>query len=67
MLEPPGLSEKLQRRAPAPSLAVIASRYHSRDESIVAVHASGASSYSQIAEHFGLHPGSVGKIVRRMF
>ena len=56
---------RIQRRAPAPSLAAIGASHAARDEAIIAAHASGAYSYREIAGHFGLHPGSVGRIVRR--
>jgi putative transposase len=56
---------KLQRRAPAASLAEIEALHAGRDPAIVAAHGTGAYSYREIAAHFGLHPGSVGKIVRR--
>ncbi len=53
-----------QRRPPAPSLAAIAKRVRDRDAAIKAAHATGAYSYQQIAEHFGLHFTTVGRIVR---
>lgn len=56
---------KLQRRAPAAPLGEIEALYAERDQAIVAAHGTGAYSYREIAAHFGLHPGSVGKIVRR--
>lgn len=56
---------KLQRRAPAPSLAAIEASHTDRDEAMIAAHATGAYSYREIAAHFGLHPASVGRIVRR--
>lgn len=56
---------RAQRRAPAPSLASIAERHRDRDEAIVAAYATGAYSYREIADHFGLHLVSVGRIVRR--
>ena len=55
---------KIQRRAPAASLADIEAQHAGRDDAIVAAHGTGAYSYREIAEHFGLHPGSIGKIVR---
>ena len=55
---------RAQRRAPAPSLARLEKRYRSRDEAMVAAHATGAYSYREIGEYFGLHPASVGRIVR---
>jgi hypothetical protein len=53
------------RRAPAPSLARIERRSPDRNTAIVQAHATGAYSYQQIAEHFGLHFTTVGKVVRR--
>jgi DNA-directed RNA polymerase specialized sigma24 family protein len=53
------------RRAPAPSLAQIEQRSPDRNTAIVKAHATGAYSYQQIAEHFGLHFTTVGKVVRR--
>ena len=53
------------RRAPAPSLARIEQRSPDRNTAIVQAHATGAYSYQQIAEHFGLHFTTVGKVVRR--
>jgi DNA-directed RNA polymerase specialized sigma24 family protein len=64
-----GLSEvigvpKAQQRAPAPSLDKMASEYEHRDQGILAAYATGEYSYQQIAEHYGLHFTTVGKIVR---
>ncbi len=56
---------RVQLRPPAPSLAVIAESHAVRDKAIVAAYATGAYSYRQIAEHFGLHLVTVGRIVRR--
>jgi DNA-directed RNA polymerase specialized sigma24 family protein len=56
---------KLQRRAPAPTLAELAERAESRNEAIVAAHATGAYSYSEIGAFFGLHFATIGKIVRK--
>lgn len=53
-----------QRRPPPPPLAAIAKRVRDRDAAIKAAHATGAYSYQQIAEHFGLHFTTVGRIVR---
>jgi DNA-directed RNA polymerase specialized sigma24 family protein len=55
---------KAQRRAPAPSLAAIARRHRDRNEAIVAAYATGAFSYREIGEHFGLHLATVGRIIR---
>ena len=54
----------VQRRPPAPSLQAIAEAHDSRNDAIVAAHATGEYSYSQIAEFFGLHFTTIGKIVR---
>lgn len=56
---------KIQRRAPAPPLAVIAKKHQERDEAIVAAYATGVYSYREIAEHFDLHLATVGRIVRK--
>ena len=53
-----------QRRPPAPPLAVLAAEAVNRDEAIVAAYATGEYSYQEIAECFGLHFTTVGKIVR---
>ena len=42
----------------------IAEAHESRNNAIVAAHATGAYSYQQIAEFFGLHFTTIGKIVR---
>ncbi len=55
---------KAQRRPPAPSLDTVARNHRNRDEAIVAAHASGGYSYQQIAEYFGVHFTTVGRIVR---
>ncbi|MBL0163827.1 MAG: transposase [Xanthomonadales bacterium] len=55
---------RAQRRAPPPSLDRIAARHATRDEAIIAAHASGGYSYQQIGEHFELHFTTVGRIVR---
>ena len=56
---------RTQRRPPAPPLAVIAAAHQDRNAAIVAAHATGAYSYRAIAEHFGIHPTTVGRLVRR--
>jgi REP element-mobilizing transposase RayT len=55
---------KAQRRPPAPPLAEIARRTKDRNAAIRAAHASGAYSYQQLAEFFGIHFTTVGRIVR---
>lgn len=65
MAEPDEMTiPRAQRRAPAPTLEVIAARHQTRDEAIAAAYATGAYSYREIAEHFGLHLVTVGRIVR---
>jgi hypothetical protein len=56
---------KAQRRPPPKPLAQIERASTSRDEAIVAAHASGGYSYAGIGQHFGLHFTQVGRIVRR--
>jgi hypothetical protein len=55
---------KAQQRPPAPPLEEIAAHYPTRDAAIAAAHATGAYSYQQIGEVFGLHFTTVGRIVR---
>jgi REP element-mobilizing transposase RayT len=55
---------KIQQRAPAASLEEIAARYGERNPAIVAAYATGAYSYREIADFFGLHLATVGRIVR---
>jgi putative transposase len=52
------------RRALAPSLSEIERQVQDRNAAIATAHATGAYSYHQIAEHFGLHFTTVGRIVR---
>lgn len=53
-----------QRRPPPPSLAEIEKRISGRNEAIVAAYATGGYSYQQLADYFGVHFTTVGKIVR---
>ena len=55
---------KSQRRPPAPPLTTFAKKHSSRNQAIIAVYASGEYSYQQLADFFGLHFTTVGKIVR---
>ncbi|MBI2784642.1 MAG: transposase [Gammaproteobacteria bacterium] len=55
---------RAQRRKPAPSLAALAARHPHRDDAIVAAYATGTYSYREIADHFGIHLATVGRIVR---
>ncbi len=55
---------RAQRRRPAPPLARIESEHRDRNQAVVAAHATGDYSYQRIAEHFGIHFTTVGRIVR---
>ncbi|MDT8384348.1 MAG: transposase [Gammaproteobacteria bacterium] len=55
---------RAQRRGPAPTLAKIAARHRTRNDAIIAAYATGAYSYREIAEHFGIHLATVGRLVR---
>ena len=55
---------KVQRRPPAPSLEAIAKENREREEAINAAYATGAYTYQQIGEYFGIHFSTVGRIVR---
>jgi len=54
-----------QRRPPPPALAQIAKQLVGRDAAIVAAYATGAYTYREIANFFGIHLATVGRIVRR--
>ena len=54
-----------QRRPKPPPLAEIAERAPDRNAAIVAAHATGGYSYRQIADYFGVHFTTAGRIVRR--
>ena len=56
---------KAHRRAAAPALAQIEKRAADRNSAMIQAYATGAYSYQQIAEHFGVHFTTVGKVVRR--
>ena len=53
-----------QRRPPPASLPEIERSAENRNAAIVAAYATGAYSYQQIADHFGVHFTTVGRIVR---
>jgi REP element-mobilizing transposase RayT len=53
-----------QRRRPAPPLEAIVAEHPERNAAIVAAYATGAYSYREIADHFGLHPATVGRVIR---
>ena len=55
---------RAHRRRPAPALTVIERAHENRDQAVLAAHDTGAYSYQQIAEHFGIHFTTVGRIVR---
>lgn len=55
---------QVQRRKPAPSLVSVLAKHPDRDDAIVAAYATGAYSYREIAEHFGIHLATVGRIIR---
>ena len=52
-------------RSSAPPLNEIAARHRSRDAAIAAAHATSAYGYQRIAEAFGVHFTTVGRIVPR--
>ncbi|MCX7184075.1 MAG: transposase [Nitrosospira sp.] len=53
-----------QRRPPPPPLAKIEHHAADRNAAIVAAYATGGYSYQQLADYFGVHFTTVGKIVR---
>lgn len=55
-----------QRRAPALSLQQIASDAPDRNTAIATAYATGAYSYQEIADYYGIHFTTVGRIVRRL-
>jgi putative transposase len=55
---------RAHRRAPALPLPAIAVKHRDRNQAIVSAYATGAYSYRAIAEHFGLHLATVGRIIR---
>ncbi|WP_428355720.1 transposase [Methyloprofundus sp.] len=56
---------KKQKRPIALSLLQIEAQYVDRNVAIVTAYNTGAYSQREIGEHFGLHPSSVGVIVRK--
>jgi len=56
--------QRSQRRRPAPPLEAIAAEHPERNAAIVSAHATGTYSYREIADHFGLHPATVGRVIR---
>jgi REP-associated tyrosine transposase len=55
---------RIQQRVPVPTLKVIRRQYTNRDAAIRAAYKTRAYSYHQIADHFGVHFTTVGRIVR---
>ncbi len=55
---------QVQRRPPPPPLVEFAAHPGGRNAAIVAAYATGAYSYREIAEYFGVHLATVGRIVR---
>lgn len=60
----PGVNAE-HRRPPVASLDEITTAARTRNEALVEAYRTGAYSYTDLARYFGLHPGSVGRIVRR--
>jgi hypothetical protein len=56
---------RVQQRGAAPKLSVIRQHNKHRDDAIRAAYETGAYGYQQIAEEFGVHFTTVGRIVRR--
>jgi DNA-directed RNA polymerase specialized sigma24 family protein len=55
---------RAQRRPPAPSLDLIRGAHGERDRTIVVAYETGEYSYKHIADHFGVHFTTVGRIIR---
>lgn len=55
---------RAQRRPPPPTLAQIEEQSAGRNAAIVAAYATGAYSYREIADYFGIHLATVGRVVR---
>jgi REP element-mobilizing transposase RayT len=53
-----------QRRPPPPPLAEIERHAHDRNAAIAAAYATGGYSYQQLADYFGVHFTTIGRIVR---
>jgi putative transposase len=53
-----------QCRPPPPTLAQLAKQSAGRNPAIVAAYATGAYTYREIADYFGIHLATVGRIVR---
>ena len=55
---------RAQRCPPAPSLETFAARHSERSAAIDAAYATGAYTYREIVERFGIHLATVGRVVR---
>ena len=55
---------RTQRRGPVPSIKAIARKFPERNVAICEAYATGAYSYREIAEFFGIHLATVGRAVR---
>ena len=55
---------RAQRHGPAPPLEVIRRQYKDKKKAVVAAYETGAYSFEQIGEHFGVHFTTVGRVVR---
>jgi hypothetical protein len=53
-----------QRRPKPPALAQIEMRSPNRDAAIIAAYATGGYSYQQLADYFGVHFTTIGRVVR---
>lgn len=60
----PGIP-RIYKQTPAPPLEEIAEAASTRNDAIVTSYKTGAYSYADIGKYFGMHPGSVGRIVRQ--
>jgi len=55
---------RARRRGPAPPLEAIAAEHPERNAAIFTAYATGTDSYREIADHFDLHPVTVGRVIR---
>lgn len=62
-LDPVNVSQ-VQCRKPALSLAEISAKHHERNAVMLEAYATGVYSYREIAEHLGVHPATVGRVLR---
>ncbi len=56
---------RVHRRPPPTPLSELASEYPDRSQAMIAAYESGAYSYQDIAQYFGVHFTTVGRIIRR--